>query len=46
MSAKEYNELVKGTTGFRGAYPLVVPVKVGDYFELNNEDVLVHLGGR
>lgn len=44
MSAKEYSDLVKATTGFRGAYPLVVPVKVGDYFELGKEGVMVHLG--
>jgi hypothetical protein len=44
MSAKEYGKLVKSTTGFRGAYPLVVPVKVGDYFEMGEEGVMVHLG--
>jgi hypothetical protein len=44
VSAKEYNKLVKGTTTYRGAYPLVVPMKVGDYFELNKADVMVHLG--
>jgi hypothetical protein len=44
VSAKEYSKLLKTTTGFRGAYPLVVPVKVGDYFELGKEGAMVHLG--
>lgn len=44
MSAKKYGKLVMTETGFRGAYPLIVPVKVGDYFELGREGVMVHLG--
>ncbi|BCW75437.1 hypothetical protein NicSoilB11_17620 [Arthrobacter sp. NicSoilB11] len=44
MSAEGYAELVKATTGYLGAYPLVVPISVGDYLQLNAEGVLVHLG--
>lgn len=44
MSARKYVELVKAATGFLGAYPLVVPVNVGDYFEMGKEGVMVHLG--
>lgn len=44
MSAREYSDLVRRTTGYLGAYPLVVPVRVGDYFELGREGVLVQLG--
>lgn len=44
MVAAEYNKLVKGSSGWWGAYPLIIPVQVGDYFQLNKEGIPVGLG--
>ncbi len=44
MAAKEYSQLVQETTGWRGAYPLVLPIKVGDYFQIGANDLPVGLG--
>lgn len=44
MSAKEFSQLVYGSTGWRGAYPLVIPMEVGDYFEIGRNDLPVYLG--
>ncbi|QAY71198.1 hypothetical protein [Xylanimonas protaetiae] len=44
MSARDFSRLVRGATGFLGAYPQIVPVHVGDYFDQNDEGVLVKLG--
>jgi hypothetical protein len=34
MVAAQYNRLVHDVTGWRGAFPLIIPIEVGDYFEL------------
>jgi hypothetical protein len=44
MVAKEFNRLVYESTGWRGAYPLVIPIQVGDYFQLNEQGVPIDLG--
>jgi hypothetical protein len=44
MVAVEYNRLVHESTGWRGAYPLVIPIRVGDYFQLRDDGVPIHLG--
>jgi hypothetical protein len=44
MAGREYNELVKGATGFCGAYPLEVPIRVGDYYIINDNGVLQKMG--
>ena len=44
MVAAEYNRLVYESTGWRGAYPLVIPIRVGDYFQLRDNGVPIHLG--
>jgi hypothetical protein len=44
MVANEFNDLVYTTVGWRGAYPLVIPIQVGDYFELNKQGVPIQLG--
>ncbi len=44
MSAKEYNKLIASASGFRGAYPLSVPLHVGDYCQLRKDGVPVYLG--
>jgi hypothetical protein len=44
MAAVEYNRLVYESTGWRGAYPLLLPIRVGDYFQLRDDGVPVHLG--
>jgi hypothetical protein len=44
MVAKEYSKLVKDTTGWCGAYPLVIPIKVGDYFQVDADGAPIHLG--
>jgi hypothetical protein len=44
MVAEEYNRLVHESTGWRGAYPLVIPIQVGDYFQLNKQGVPIGLG--
>ena len=42
--ASEFNGLVYETVGSRGAYPLVIPIEVGDYFEINERGVPIQLG--
>jgi hypothetical protein len=42
--AAEYNRLVHDLTGWRGAFPLILPIRVGDYFELRDDGVPVQLG--
>jgi hypothetical protein len=44
VAAAEYNRLVYATTGWRGAYPQVVPIRVGDYFQLRKDGVPIQLG--
>jgi hypothetical protein len=44
MIAEEYNRLFYECTGWRGVYPLVVPIRVGDYFQLRDDGVPIHLG--
>jgi len=44
MVAKEYDRLVFETTGWRGTYPLIIPVQVGDYFQLRDDGVPIQLG--
>jgi hypothetical protein len=44
MVAAEYNRLVYESTGWRGAFPLVIPIRVGDYFQLRDNGVPIHLG--
>ena len=44
MVAAEYNRLVHDVTGWRGAFPLIIPIRVGDYFELRDDGVPVMLG--
>ncbi|MGH3189785.1 MAG: hypothetical protein ACRDOL_21485 [Streptosporangiaceae bacterium] len=44
MVAAEYNRLIYRLTGWRGAFPLIVPIRVGDYFELREDGVPVLLG--
>jgi len=44
MVAAEYSRLVYESTGWRGAYPLVVPIRVGDYFQLRSDGVPIYLG--
>ncbi len=44
MVAAEYNRLVYDLTGWRGAFPLIIPIRVGDYFELRDDGVPVQLG--
>lgn len=44
MAAVEYNRLVYESTGWRGAYPLLLSIRVGDYFQLRGDGVPVHLG--
>jgi hypothetical protein len=41
MSARDFSKLVQATTGFRGAYPEIVPVQVGDFYELSEAGMLV-----
>jgi len=42
--AVEYNRLVYESTGWRGAYPLLLPIRVGDYFQLRDDGIPIHLG--
>jgi hypothetical protein len=44
MVAVEYNRLVHESTGWRAAYPLVIPIQVGDYFQLSAQGVPIGLG--
>lgn len=44
MTAKSYNQMVKDQTGWRGAYPLIVSMKVGDFFQFDSQGVPVGLG--
>lgn len=44
MVAEEYNRLVYEATGWRGAYPLVIPIRVGDYFEMGAQGIPIQLG--
>ena len=44
MTAKDYNKLVFKVTGWRGAYPLIVSMRVGDYYELRRDGVPRYLG--
>ena len=44
MTAQEYNRLVSDATGWRGTYPMIVTMKVGDYYELGSDDVPRYLG--
>ena len=44
MTAKDYNKLVFQVTGWRGAYPLIVAMRVGDYYELRRDGVPRYLG--
>jgi hypothetical protein len=44
MVAGEYNKLVFEATGWRGSYPLIIPVRVGDYFQLRNDGIPIQLG--
>lgn len=44
MVAAEYNRIAHDVTGWRGAFPLVIPIRVGDYFELRDDGVPVLLG--
>jgi len=44
MTVREYAELVKGATTFIGMYPLVIRLKVGDYYQLNKDLSMVRLG--
>jgi hypothetical protein len=42
--AVQYNRLVYESTGWRGAYPLIIPIRVGDYFQLRGDGIPIHLG--
>src|SRR3989442_8307453 len=44
MVAKEFSGLVYESTGWRGAYPLVIPIEVGNYFQFNEQGVPIDLG--
>jgi hypothetical protein len=44
MTAKDYNKLVSEVSGWRGAYPLIVRMRVGDYYELRRDGVPRYLG--
>jgi len=44
MTVKDYNKLVFQVTGWRGAYPLIVAMRVGDYYELRRDGVPRYLG--
>lgn len=44
MVAKDFSRLVHESTGWRPAYPLVIPIRVGDYFQLSKDGVPVGLG--
>lgn len=44
MTVKDYNKLINEASGFRGAYPLSVPLQVGDYCQLRKDGVPIHLG--
>jgi hypothetical protein len=44
MVAAEYNRMVHKSTGWRGAFPLIIPIEVGDYFELGKDGTQVMLG--
>jgi hypothetical protein len=44
MVAEQYNRMVYDLTGWRGAFPLIIPIRVGDYFELRDDGAPVKLG--
>jgi hypothetical protein len=41
---RAYSKDVYETTRFRGAYPLVVPLSVGDYLQIGKDDIPMGLG--
>ena len=44
MVAAQYNRLVYDVTGWRGAFPLIIPIRVGDYLLLRDDGTPVQLG--
>jgi len=44
MVAAQYNRMIYDLIGWRGAFPLIIPIQVGDYFELSDDGALVQLG--
>lgn len=44
MVAAQYNRLVYDVTRWRGAFPLIIPIRVGDYFQLREDGTPVQLG--
>ena len=44
MVAAQYNRMIYDLTGWRGAFPLIIPIRVGDYFELRDDGAPVQLG--
>ncbi len=42
--AEQYNRLVHDSIGWRGTYPLLIPIRVGDYFQMNDDGIPIGLG--